>query len=83
MVNILNKAGVNFDILGREETCCGDPARRIGYELLYLELAQKNINLFKTYRVKKIVTLCPHCFNTIKHEYPQLNPELQGKDSKN
>lgn len=82
MVNILNKAKVNFGILGGEEICCGDPARRIGYELLYQELAQKNINLFKAYRPKKIVTLCPHCFNTIKHEYPQLAPELQGKDFK-
>ncbi len=82
LVNILKKAEVNFGILGGEETCCGDPARRIGYELLYLELAQKNISLFKTYQVKKIVTLCPHCFNTIKHEYPQLDPELGKKESK-
>lgn len=81
MVNILQRARVNFGILD-EETCCGDPARRIGYELLYQELAQKNINSFKKYRPRKIVTLCPHCFNTIKHEYPQLDPELTKEEFK-
>lgn len=81
MVNILQKAEVDFGILA-EETCCGDPARRIGYELLYQELAQKNINFFKKYHVRKIVTLCPHCFNTMKHEYPKLDPELTKEEVK-
>ena len=73
---ILKAAGVNFAILGQEEVCCGEPARRLGNEYLFQMQAAKNIELFKKYNVKKIVTSCPHCFNTIKNEYPQFGGEF-------
>lgn len=66
---LLGQAGVSFAILGREEKCCGDPARRIGNEFLFEQLAKENVATMNRYQVKKIVTACPHCFNTIKHEY--------------
>jgi Fe-S oxidoreductase len=69
---ILAAAGVKFAILGPEEACTGDPARRAGNEYLYQILAQQNVETLNGYGVKKIVTQCPHCFNTIKNEYPQL-----------
>jgi len=72
MVQLLNHAGVKYAILGNEETCTGDSARRIGNEYLYQMLAQQNVETLNNYRVKKIVTQCPHCFNTLKNEYPQL-----------
>ncbi len=72
MIKILNHLGVKFAILGMEEGCCGDPARRVGNEYLYQILAQTNIETFKNYNIKKILTTCPHCFNTLKNEYPQL-----------
>jgi Fe-S oxidoreductase len=68
-VSILKKANVNFAILGKEEQCTGDPARRIGNEYLYQTLAKANVETLNRYNVKKIVTACPHCFNTIKNEY--------------
>jgi Fe-S oxidoreductase len=67
--SLLKKAGVKFAILGKEEQCTGDPARRIGNEYLYQTLAKANIETLNRYNVKKIVTACPHCFNTIKNEY--------------
>jgi len=73
LVNILNSAGVDFAILGKEETCSGDPARRIGNEYLYQAQAKQNIEVMNNYKIKKVITACPHCFNTIKNEYPQLN----------
>lgn len=72
MVKILKAGGVRFGILAKDELCCGDPARRMGEEALFLELARKNFSRFKQYNVQKIVTLCPHCFNTLKNEYPSL-----------
>ena len=72
MASVLKRAGVDFAILGAEETCTGDPARRMGNEYLYQTLAQQNIETFKRYDVKKVVTICPHCFNTMKNEYPHL-----------
>lgn len=71
-VKILQKANVNFGILGTEENCSGDSARRGGNEYLYQTLAQTNVDTMNGYNVKKIVTTCPHCFNTIKNEYPQF-----------
>jgi Fe-S oxidoreductase len=68
-VSILRKAGVKFSILGTEEQCTGDPARRIGNEYLYQTLAKANIETLNRYNVKRVVTACPHCFNTIKNEY--------------
>lgn len=73
VAKILKAAGVNFAILGTEETCCGEPARRLGNEYLFQLQAMKNIELLKGYNVKKIVATCPHCFNTIKNEYPQFD----------
>jgi Fe-S oxidoreductase/nitrate reductase gamma subunit len=70
---IMKAAGVNFAILGDEESCCGEPARRLGNEYLYQMQAMRNIEIMKNYNVKKIVTICPHCFNTIKNEYPQFD----------
>jgi len=71
-VKILQAAGVNFGILGTEEKCCGDSARRMGNEYLFQTLAQENIECMKKYGVKKIVTTCPHGYNVIKNEYPQF-----------
>ncbi len=72
MVRILNAAGVSFAMLGNEEGCCGDSARRLGNEYLYQTLAQTNVEVFNNYNVKKIITTCPHGYNTIKNEYPQF-----------
>lgn len=69
---LLEKAGVKFAILGREEKCTGDPARRIGNEFLFELLAKENVATLVRYDVKKIVTSCPHCFNTFRNEYPQF-----------
>ncbi|MBI3924431.1 MAG: (Fe-S)-binding protein [Armatimonadetes bacterium] len=72
MVKIMKAAGLRFAILGQEEACTGDPARRIGNEFLFQVLAAQNVEVLNNYNVKKIVTACPHCFNTIKNEYPQF-----------
>lgn len=69
---ILNHVGIKFAVLGTEESCTGDPAKRAGNEFLFQMQAISNITLLNTYNVKNIVTGCPHCFNTIKNEYPQL-----------
>jgi Fe-S oxidoreductase/nitrate reductase gamma subunit len=74
---ILKAAGASFAILGTEETCCGEPARRLGNEYLFQMQATKNIEALKQYNIKKIVTSCPHCFNTIKNEYPQFGGEFE------
>jgi Fe-S oxidoreductase len=71
-VKILTKAGVKFAVLGQEETCTGDPAKRAGNEFLFQMQAMTNIQTLNMYEVKKIVTACPHCFNTLKNEYPSL-----------
>jgi Fe-S oxidoreductase len=76
MVKILKSAGTRFGILGSAETCCGDPARRLGDEVLFQKLAQKNIAQFNAHAVTKIVTLCPHCLNSLKNEYPALGCEI-------
>lgn len=72
LVKILKKAGINFAILGVEEKCTGDFARRVGNEMLFQMMARENIETLNNYKVKKIITGCPHCFNTLKHEYPQM-----------
>lgn len=71
-VKILNKANVSFAVLGTEESCTGDPAKRAGNEFLFQMQAVTNIEVLNAYEIKKIVTACPHCFNTIKNEYPGL-----------
>ncbi|MBA7647811.1 putative iron-sulfur-binding oxidoreductase FadF [subsurface metagenome] len=74
---LLKQAGVNFGILGDEEICCGEPARRLGNEYLFQIQVEKNVELLKSYNVKKIVTACPHCYNTIKNEYPDIGGEFE------
>lgn len=69
---ILNKVGMDFAILGPEEACTGDPARRAGNEFLFQMMAYQNIQTLNNYGIKKIVTACPHCFNVFKNEYPEL-----------
>lgn len=69
---ILTRTGIQFAVLGKEEACTGDPARRAGNEFLFQMMAYNNIQVLNNYGVKKIVTACPHCFNTIKNEYPEL-----------
>ena len=70
--SLLNKAGVSFAVLGKEESCTGDPAKRAGNEFLFQMQAVSNIEVLNQYNFKKIVTTCPHCFNTLKNEYPEL-----------
>ena len=74
---ILNHVGISFAILGKEEQCTGDPARRAGNEFLFQMLAFNNIQTLNMYGVKKIVTACPHCFNTLKNEYPALGGDYE------
>jgi len=76
-IKILNKAGVSYAILGKEESCSGDPAKRAGNEFLFQMKAISNIEILNSYNVKKIVTTCPHCFNTLKNEYPELGGKYQ------
>jgi Fe-S oxidoreductase len=69
---ILTKVGVRFAVLGSEEMCTGDPARRAGNEFLFQMMAYQNIRVLNGYGIRRIVTACPHCFNTLKNEYPEL-----------
>ena len=76
-VTILNKVGIKYAILGKEEMCTGDPARRAGNEFMFQMMAYQNIQLLNGYGIKKIVTACPHCFNTLKNEYPELGGQYE------
>ena len=76
MVKILQTAGIRFAISGKAERCCGDPARRLGDEPLFRRLAQQNIEQFERYEIRTVVTLCPHCLNTLKNEYPAFGSQL-------
>ena len=71
-VKILNSINVDFAVLGQEESCSGDPAKRAGNEFLFQMQAISNIEVLNSYDIKTIVTTCPHCFNTLKNEYPSL-----------
>jgi heterodisulfide reductase subunit D len=77
LVKILNKTGVDFAVLGAEESCTGDPAKRAGNEFTFQMQAMMNIQVLNGYEVKKIVTACPHCFNTLKNEYPELGGDYE------
>jgi Fe-S oxidoreductase/nitrate reductase gamma subunit len=77
LVSIFNQAGINFGILGQEEFCCGDSARRIGNEYLAQILIQQNIDTFKKYNIKKVIVSCPHGYNTFKNEYPLFGYKLE------
>ena len=72
LVRIMQKAGIQFGVLGFDEMCCGETARRMGHEYLFQEMAKQNIETLGQIRFKRIVTACPHCFNTLKNEYPQM-----------
>jgi len=74
---ILTFLKVSYAVLGKEESCTGDPARRAGNEMLYQMQALQNIEIFKSYGVKRIITICPHCYNIFKNEYPDLGAELE------
>jgi Fe-S oxidoreductase/nitrate reductase gamma subunit len=79
-VEICKAAGVRIGILGKEETCCGEPARKLGNEYLYQMLARRNIEIFNRYGVRRIVTTCPHCFNTLERDYRDLGFEGDVED---
>ncbi|MEX2372679.1 MAG: (Fe-S)-binding protein, partial [Dehalococcoidia bacterium] len=74
---LLRESGASFGVLGQEETCNGDPARRLGNEYLYQILAQQLVETFKSKNVQKVITNCPHCFNTFKNEYPQFDGSFE------
>ncbi len=74
---ILEKAGIKFAILGKEEACTGDPARRAGNEFLFQMMAYQNIQTLNNYGIKKIVATCPHCFNILRNEYPELGGHFE------
>ncbi|MEI7575962.1 MAG: (Fe-S)-binding protein [Armatimonadota bacterium] len=77
VADLLKKAGVSFACLGNEEACTGDPARRLGEEFLFQEKAMENVSAFERYGVKKIVTACPHCFNSLKNEYGDFDAKIE------
>lgn len=74
---ILTYLKISYAVLGKEETCTGDPARRAGNEMLFQMQALQNIELFKSYEVKKVITICPHCYNVFKNEYPDLGGDFE------
>jgi Fe-S oxidoreductase len=77
MVKILDAAGVDYAVLGHQEACTGDPARRAGNEMLFQALAEQNVETLKSVHAKKIVTSCPHCLHTLRHDYPQFGGEFE------
>lgn len=77
IVRILSHVGIKFAVLGVEESCSGDPAKRAGNEFLFQMQAMNNITVLNNYSIKKIVTGCPHCFNTLKNEYPELGGQYE------
>jgi Fe-S oxidoreductase/nitrate reductase gamma subunit len=77
LVKVLKAAGISFGVLGEAEACCGDPARRAGYEIVFQTMAEQNIEAFKAHNVKEIITSCPHCYNTLKNEYKQFGADIK------
>ena len=77
MTRVLKAAGVDFGVLGDAETCCGDPARRAGYEFQFQIMAEQNIEIFKSHNIKEIITSCPHCYHTIKNEYTKYGGDFK------
>ncbi len=76
-VKLMQKAGVDFAVLGFDEVCCGETARRMGHEYLFQEFAKQNIEVFDSVKFNRVVTACPHCFNTLKNEYPQMGGDFE------
>ncbi len=77
MIKILNTAGVDYAVLGHQEACTGDPARRAGNEMLFQALAEQNVETLKSVNAKKVITSCPHCLHTLRHDYPQFGGEFE------
>ena len=77
MTRVLKAAGIDFGVLGDAEACCGDPARRAGYEFQFQIMAEQNIEQFKSHNIKRIITYCPHCYNTLKNEYPKYGGNFE------
>ncbi len=77
MAELMNKAGVKYACLGQEEACTGDPARRVGDEFTFQDMAARNVSVFEKYKVKRVVTACPHCFNTLANEYHQFGEQME------
>jgi Fe-S oxidoreductase len=77
LARLMNKAGVQYGVLGFDEMCCGETARRMGHEYLFQEMAKQNIETMGKIKFKKIVTSCPHCYNTLKNEYPQMGGSFE------
>ncbi len=77
MVKVLNAAGVDYAVLGHSEACTGDPARRTGNEMMFQALAEQNVETLKAANAKKVVTSCPHCLHTLKHDYPQFGGNFE------
>lgn len=77
MTRVMKTAGIDFGVLGEAETCCGDPARRAGYEFQFQIMAEQNIEMFKSHNVQEIITSCPHCYHTIKNEYPKYGGDFK------
>ena len=77
MVKVLNTAGVDYAVLGHSEACTGDPARRTGNEMLFQMLAEQNVETLKAANAKKVVTSCPHCLHTLRHDYPQFGGNFE------
>jgi Fe-S oxidoreductase len=76
-VKLMQKANIDFGVLGFDEMCCGETARRMGHEYMFQEFAKQNIETFSKIKFKRIVTACPHCFNTLKNEYPQMGGDYK------
>jgi len=77
ITRVLKEGGVDFGVLGEAETCCGDPARRAGYEFQFQIMAEQNIEMFKHHHIRKIITSCPHCYNILKNEYPKYGGQFK------
>ncbi len=77
LVKVMQQGGVDFALLGNEENCTGDPARRVGGELTFQGCMKENLDIFENYGIKKVVTACPHCFNTLKNEYPDYGSNIE------
>ena len=76
-IKILNQSGISYAVWERKKSCTGDPAKRAGNEMLFQMQAATNIEVMNAYDIKKVVTTCPHCFNTLKNEYPELGGNYQ------
>lgn len=81
MIGILRAADVSFAVLGHDEWCCGDPARRLGEEEVFQNIARKNVQNLNGLGIKKIIAMCPHCFNTLKHDYPDFGGTFEIKQA--